>query len=154
VLVLTARGAALSGATLLGDLMVLGAAVCWAAYTIGARPLLAEYSALKVTAMTMLTGTPLLLLAGAPTIAATAWPALPVGAWAGIAYSTILAIVVSYWIWYGSVRRVGAIRTGIYGNLVPVFGVLTAALVLGEPLYPQQALGAGAILCGLWLARR
>ncbi len=154
VLVLSARGAALGGTTLVGDLMILGAAVCWAIYTVGARPLLAEHSALKVTAMTMLTGTPLLLLLGAPALATTQWAALPPGAWGGVAYSTLLAIVVCYWIWYGSVRRVGAIRTGIYGNLVPVFGVLTAALVLSEPLYPLQGVGAAAILGGLWLSRR
>lgn len=153
-LVVATRGAALSAATLRGDLLVLGSALCWAIYTIGARPLLARVSALRATTWTMITGTPALFIIGIPAMAALSWRELPIGAWGGILYSALLSVVLAYWIWYGSIQRVGAARTGVYANLVPLFGVGFAWAFGAELIAPMQIIGAIAILGGVWLARR
>jgi drug/metabolite transporter (DMT)-like permease len=52
--------------SLFGTLLVLCAAVSWAVYTVLSRPLLQRYSSLKVTGLSMLSGTPGLLLAALP----------------------------------------------------------------------------------------
>jgi drug/metabolite transporter (DMT)-like permease len=39
-------------------------------------------------------------------------------------------------------------------NLVPVVGVITAALALGEVLTPAQLLGGLLVLGGVWLTSR
>jgi drug/metabolite transporter (DMT)-like permease len=153
-LVLAGRGFSVSLTTLLGDLLVLGSAICWALYTLGARPLLARYSALKATTLTMVGGTPLLVLAGLPALAGLSWATVPISSWGGIAYAAVLSLVVSYIIWYSSVQRVGPVRTGIYGNLVPVVGVLIAWAVGGEQISAAQIIGAVAIVGGLALTRR
>lgn len=153
VLVLAARGAALSLATVGGDLLVLAGSFCWAVYTLGARPLLARYSALRTTAVTMLLGTPFLILAALPALAAQRWATVTRAGWGGLLFSAVFAIVLSYWIWYSSVQRVGAARTGIYSNLVPVVAVIVAWLLRGEQIVALQALGAIAIVAGLWLTR-
>lgn len=154
VLVLTARGAALSLATLGGDLLMLAGACCWAAYTVGMRPLLAHYSPLRTTTVTMLIGTPLLIVASAPALAAQPWGAVSAAGWGGLLFSALFAIVLSYVIWYSSVQRVGAARTGVYANLTPLVAVLIAWLLRGERLTPLQAIGGVVILTGLWLTRR
>jgi drug/metabolite transporter (DMT)-like permease len=154
VLVLVARGAALSLATIGGDLLVLAGAFCWALYTMGCRPLLAHYSPLRTTTVTMLLGTPLLIVVATPALAAQTWQTVSAAGWGGLLFSAIFAIALSYWIWYSSVQRVGATRTGIYANLVPVFAVLVAWLVRGEQLVPLQLIGGVAIVTGLWLTRR
>ena len=154
VLVLVARGAALSLSTLGGDLLVLFGSFCWALYTLGARPLLAHYSPLRTTAVTMLLGTPFLLLAALPALLAQRWGIVTITGWGGLLFSAVFAIVLSYWIWYSSVQRVGAARTGVYANLVPVVAVVVAWLLRGEQLVPLQVLGAAGIVCGLWLTRR
>jgi len=153
-LVLVARGAALSLATIGGDLLVLVGAFCWAIYTMGCRPLLAHYSPLRTTTVTMLLGSPLLIVAAIPALAAQNWQTVSTAGWGGLLFSAIFAIVLSYWIWYSSVQRVGATRTGIYANLVPVAAVLVAWLVRGEQLVPLQLIGAVGIVTGLWLTRR
>lgn len=153
-LVLTGRDGMLSFDTLSGDLMVLTSALCWAIYTIGAQPLLTRYSALKVTTLTMIGGTPVLLLAGIPGLLGLSWAAVPIEGWAGLAYSSGLSIVVAYVIWYSSVQRVGPVRTGVYSNLVPVVAVLIAWGFGGEQIGVYQLLGAAAIVLGLWLTRK
>jgi drug/metabolite transporter (DMT)-like permease len=153
-LVLAGRGVSVSLNTLIGDLLVLLSAICWAIYTMGARPLLARYSALKTTTLTMLSGTPLLVLAGLPGMLSLSWASVPAAAWGGLLYSAGLSIVLAYIIWYSSVQRAGAVRTAIYGNLVPVAGVLIAWAFGGEPITMVQIGGAAAILAGLVMTRR
>ena len=60
------RGAHVSGASLSGDAKLLGAVVCWALYTIGARPLMARHSPVGITALSMLLGTLLYVPLAAP----------------------------------------------------------------------------------------
>jgi drug/metabolite transporter (DMT)-like permease len=142
------------GDTLLGDVLVLAAAMLWAAYTTGSKPLLARYSPVKLTAVTMLYGTIPLVLISIPQILHQDWGAVSQGAWACLLYSAIFAVVVAYTVWYTSVHRVGNARTAIFSNLTPVFAVIVAWLFLGIKLSPVQVLGAAVVLGGIVLTRR
>src|SRR5881227_3686296 len=61
------------------------------------------------------------------------------GSWLGILYLAILSTVVGYFLYIEGVSKIGAGRSGVFGNLVPVFGVLTSFLLLGENLSPWTA---------------
>ncbi len=143
----------LDTSTLLGDILTLLAAICWAIYTVLSKPLLQRYPPLKLTALTMAMGTPFILLAAIPDLAAQDWRAITWRGWLGLAYSFILAISVCYIIYYQAIRVVGNARTGIYGNLVPVIALVVAALTLNEKITPLQLMGAVVILVGIYLTR-
>src|SRR5690606_19494377 len=72
LLVVRQSGAMASGAetTLAGGLLMVGASVAWAAYTVGARPLLARYGSVAVTAWTLWSGTIVLVGIGIPQVLA------------------------------------------------------------------------------------
>jgi drug/metabolite transporter (DMT)-like permease len=140
--------------TLLGDLMILLAAMMWAVYTLGGKPLLGRYSPLKLNALTMIPGTTLLALLSIPQLAAQNWPAVTAGAWAALAYSTTFAVVVAYVLWYTSVQRVGGARTAVYSNLTPVVASLVSWALMKESLTPAQIVGAAVVITGILLARR
>jgi drug/metabolite transporter (DMT)-like permease len=154
ILVLAARGAALSRQTLRGDLLMLVAVMCWAIYVLGVRKLGVGYSSLRITTLTMLTGTPGLLLLGLPNLVSHDWRQVGGWAWFGLAYSALLALVVAYVIYNRSVRLLGGIHTTIYGCVTPLVAVLVAWPVLGERPIPLQGIGAGLILLGVLLTRR
>jgi drug/metabolite transporter (DMT)-like permease len=140
--------------TLRGDLLILGAAMVWAAYTTGSKGLLTRYSPLKLTALSMLAGTPPLVLLSIPQLLRQEWPRVAPEAWLGLAYSLIFAVVVAYVAWYTSVQRVGNARTAIYSNLTPVVAVLVAWLALGDHLTWLQGVGATVVLSSIMLTRR
>ena len=148
------HGFSLQNGATIGDLLVLIAAALWAAYTVMSKPLLVRYSPLKVTAYSMLAGTPPLILASLPDLLRQDWGSIQPFAWGGLAYSTILSVVVSYIIWSTSVQRVGNARTAIYSNLTPVVGIIVSAVVLGDKLTIWQMMGAAIVLAGLLLTRR
>jgi drug/metabolite transporter (DMT)-like permease len=125
----------------------------WAIYTTGSKPLLARWSPLKLTALSMLAGTIPLVLISLPELLGQDWGAMSAGAWGGLLYSAVFAVVVAYIIWYTSVQRVGNARTAIYSNLLPVVAVLVGWLVLGDRLTLLQTAGAAVVLAGLIVTR-
>jgi drug/metabolite transporter (DMT)-like permease len=153
VVLVLGQDARLTARTLAGDLPVLGAAACWAAYTLGVRRYSTRMSPLRLTTLTMITGTPGLVLAGSPAIARTDWAAVSPAAWGGVAYSTLLALVVAYTLWNTSVAEVGPSRTAVYNCLVPAVAMTLAWLSLGERPGPVPLLGAALILGGVLVAR-
>jgi drug/metabolite transporter (DMT)-like permease len=147
------HGAHVSGASLRGDLMLMGAVVCWALYTIGARPLMARHSPVGVTALSMLIGTLVYIPLAAPNLVRVPWGAISAITWVKLVYSALFAICVAYTIWYAAVREIGSARTSVYSNLLPIIAMLTAYVWLHEPIGGAKIAGAAAVLAGVALTR-
>jgi drug/metabolite transporter (DMT)-like permease len=141
------------GASLTGDLLIVGAMLCWAAYTVGSRPLLERHSPLLVTGFSMVIGSALYAPLGLPALLGLEWAAVSGWAWLLLVYSAVFALVVAYLIWYTAVQRVGNTRTSIYSNVVPLVAIAVAAVVLDEPITARKIAGAAAILAGVVLTR-
>ena len=153
-LVVVARGVEVSSATFTGDMLALAAALCWAFYTLGVRTLGAGVSPLSITTLTTMIGLPGLLLVGGPELVRVDWYAIDALGWVGIAYSSLLAIVLAYLLWNTSVRKVGSNRTAIFGCAIPLVATLVAWPVLGEQPVLLQGIGALLIIGGVLLTRR
>ena len=143
-----------AGAVGTGELFLFGCVFCWMAYTLVGRRVLGRVSALATTTYAALFGTAM-LAAGA--LLERPWPelaALPAKGWAAIAYLGVLGTVVAFLWFYEGVQRIGASRTAVFINLVPVFGVAFSALLLGEPILPSMVIGGLAVIAGVALTSR
>jgi drug/metabolite transporter (DMT)-like permease len=152
LVVLLARGGSIGGPVGLGDLLLLVAVVAWTGYTLLLRAWAPAISTLRITAWTTYTGTPLLLLAGMPQILSADWGAVSWVGWGGVAYSTLLSLVLAYILWNRAVAMLGAARTAVYNCLVPFLSAIIAFLVLGERPGPLHVLGGSLIVGGVLLA--
>lgn len=153
IYLLVGHDAELSRETLIGDLLIMLANVCWAVYTVGARSLLKRHSALVVTGYSMMVGTVLYVVVGFPEVARQNWRAVHASAWLALVFSSVLALNVAYLIWYTAVQRLGNIRTSMYSNIVPIVAMLVAVAWLGERVGVNKLVGASAILSGLAITR-
>ena len=154
VALVTGSGLAVEGSgALVGDLILLGACVTWAAYTVGARPLVQRYGALRSTAWTMWVGALGLLVAGAPSLAAQDWGAVDARAWGGLLFSAFFAIGLAYLIWYRGVEKIGNTRTAIFSNLTPVVAMAAAAVLLRETPSASALLGGALTITGVMIVR-
>lgn len=143
------------GSRLLGDLLILVVTALWGLYTVVSQSFLKRYSSFKLNALTMPTGALFLLVVAALPIVDTA-PTLPgvsTGAWAVLVGSGLFAVAASYVVWYQGVQKLGATRTAIYSNLVPVLAAFISFFVLGEPLGWQFWTGMVLVIGGVTLAR-
>jgi len=154
LLIVSARGSELDASTRMGDFLILGASLCWALYTVGIRSLGSELSALRITALTMLTGAPGVILLGLPSVAELKVESIGPGAWFGVVYSALVPLVLAYIVWSRSVQAVGSSRTAIYNSGTPVVAATTAWLVRGEQPTGLQVLGVALVISGVLLSRR
>lgn len=140
--------------TLRGDALMLTAAMLWAGYTVGGRPLVERYGALPVTTWTVLVGTVGIVAAGAGSLDVPTLRALPLGVWMAVCYAGVLGIGVAYFIWYAAVRALGSTRTALFSNLIPVVALAVAWVWLKETPTLLQLLGAGLVLFGVAWSKR
>jgi drug/metabolite transporter (DMT)-like permease len=147
------RSAEFGGQTWRGDLLVMVSVACWAAYTLGAGRLISRHSPLFVTGATMAVGGVPYVGATLPQFFAVNWAGVSTWTWISLVLSALLALNVAYLIWYMGVQKIGAARTSMFSNLVPITAMSVAAIWLGEPLTRTKILGAAAVLTGVVLTR-
>lgn len=138
---------------LVGDLVLLGATVVWAVYTVGSRPLVRKYGSVRPTAWTLWAGAAGLVPLGLPELATQDWAAVSGEAWGGLLFSAFFAIGLAYLIWYRGVERIGNTRTAIFSNLTPVVALAFATFWLGETPTPLALAGAVLTLGGVMWVR-
>ena len=75
-------------------------------------------------------------------------------AWVGLAYTCVIGTVVGSGIWTWLLARHPAGVVAPFSMLVPVFGILAAALVLGERPTWLELLGGLIVFCGVLIGAR
>lgn len=77
----------------------------------------------------------------------------PLG-WAGLGYVIVIALCLSYVTWFRALKALPASTATIGMLLVPIIGVTSSALALGEPLGARQLIALAMTLSGVALASR
>jgi drug/metabolite transporter (DMT)-like permease len=144
----------LGGASLVGDLLIVVATICWGSYAVLSLPLLRIYSPLVVAAYTMLFGGLGALPIALPEFMSTDWGEVGAGTWGAVAYSTLLVAAFGFAAWQAGISRTGANRVLVYQYLITLVGVASGVALLGESLTPNKLLGGAVVLLGVYLARR
>ena len=146
---------AAGGESLLGNLLVLGGALCWSLFTVSLKPFMHRIHPLHLAALTMTGGAVPLLIVASKALARTSWSAVPAAGWGAVLYSGLLGMVVAYLLYNAGVRAYGPTRTAMFGNLQPIIALLVAWAwpTLREVPTPWQVVGAVTIVSGLLLAR-
>ena len=141
-------------ATLLGDLLVLAAAlVVSSGYVAGAMLIPRGVSSAAATYWGAVLGSLVLLPLGIGLLVADGVPDADVEAWAAVAILAVATSILGYVGWYWALAHGGIARIAPLQFLQPVSGLALAALLLDERLTWTLALGAGAVIAGVTIAR-
>ncbi|MGH8355145.1 MAG: DMT family transporter, partial [Pseudomonas sp.] len=138
-------------APLLGNFYEFLAMLCASVYTLLLKHLSARYSAFILTAMQAFVGALFFL----PLAAASApWPGAISGLGLGaVLYLGVVVTVGAYGLYNFGVSRLPASQASGFINLIPVFTLGFAALLLGERLSGVQLLAAGLVFAGVALSQ-
>ena len=139
---------------MLGDLMMVAAAACWAATTLVIKAsVLNRIGFEKAMLYQLAVSAPMLglgaLLMGERIIAMPSTVAL-----GALIYQTIWVVPVTFVAWFALIQRYSANRLSAFTFLTPIFGVLAGHLVLGEPLTPAFVAAGAMVVAGLMLVNR
>jgi len=112
---------------------------------------LSSYPAGAVAAANLAAGALLL----AP-LAVYTWPQHPIaaGSWISAVLLGVLCTGIAFVFYYRLIARIGGPRTSTVTYLIPLFGVVWAWLLLGEPLTLTMALAGALILGGVGLSQK
>lgn len=140
--------------TVLGLMLVLGAAAAWAASNIVVRATPAVNMLAYVVWASLFSAPPLLLLS----LLFEGWPAIRTGlaeadaiTWAAVAWQAIGNTLFGYAAWGWLLGRYPVATVAPMALLVPVSGMGASALVLGEPLADWKLIAAAFVMAGLAL---
>ncbi|WP_339079364.1 DMT family transporter [Pseudomonas sp. TMP9] len=136
---------------MLGNAYELLAMLCATGYTLLLKHLSARYSPFLLSAMVAFVGTVFFLpLAWLSAPLPTTISLMGVGA---VAYLGIVVTVGAYGLYNFGVSRMPASQASGFTNLIPVFTLLFAIVLLDESLNPMQMLAAALVFAGVLLSQ-
>jgi drug/metabolite transporter (DMT)-like permease len=145
--------AVIMGARLQGGIDLAGLVLCVLGVVSLTVATLAVRGASSGGNLLMIVGLQMLVGSAALAIPALAFETLTVEwNWAFVlafAYTTLVPGLLATWIWFMLVGRIGAVRAATFHFLNPFFGVLIAAIVLGERFGALDVLGVAVIAAGI-----
>jgi drug/metabolite transporter (DMT)-like permease len=146
-------GAAGAGpAPLLGQLLLLAAMFCEAAYVVIGKRLTAKLSPRRISALINLWGLALV----APIGLWQAWRfdfrAVAAPTWGLLVFYAIAASMVTVWLWMQGLRQVPAARAGVFSVMLPISAAAVGIGVLGEHFGALHLVALALALAGLLLA--
>ena len=142
--------ALLHGAVGIGEWLIIGCVICWTVYTFIGRRATRTLTPLGATLYASLIGALLLgttaLFQGGIDLANWSWRV-----WSSIVFLAIGGTALGFTWFADGVKRLGAAKASAFVNLVPVFAVLQAALLLDERLGVAVLGGGLLVITGVWL---
>ncbi len=137
-----------------GELLMLMAVLSWAAYTLLSRTVATSMSVIASTTYAALWGLAFLAAGAMGELGSVRWSALDWRVWASVFYLGAIGTVVAFMWYQQGIRAVGPSRTAVFTNLVPAFGVLLSASLLGEPVLASMVIGGVVATLGVFLTNR
>ena len=153
-LVIAAGQGLVLGASLVGDLLTLVAAACWAVYTVFGATILRRHSPLITTTWAILAGAVFLAPVGIAQLSTADLSMVGPAVVLALVYSGTLAAGFANVVIFNGVKLLGPTRVNALQFLVPALAVGMAAIFLSEPIRPIQLVGGAIILAGVALLRR
>ncbi len=137
-----------------GDLVMLLAVLGWSTYAVLLPRRAYAPDGLVLMFLIAATGSVLLLPAYFIEAAYVGPFVLTAEVVAAMLYLAVFPTLLATFSWNIAIRAIGANRTAIFVNLIPVSGAILAMVFLGERLYVYHLVGAAFVFAGIYFALR
>ncbi|MES2413702.1 MAG: DMT family transporter [Pseudomonadota bacterium] len=141
-----------TGSIWLGNLLLVGAVLCEAAYAVIGKKLTGMLSPKRITALINLWGFALVTPFGIWAAWHFDFAAVTSASWLLLLFYSLAASVWTVWLWMTGLKTVPASQAGVFTVLLPVSAAVVGVVVLGEQLNGAQASAFGIALMGVVLA--
>ena len=144
--------AADAGASLVGNLLLLGAVTCEALYVVIGKKLTGRIGPKRISALINLWGLALVTPLGLWQALTFDFSRVAASSWWLLLFYSIAASMVTVWLWMTGLRHVPASQAGIFTVLLPISAAAIGVLFLGERFSAAQASAFSLALVGVVLA--
>lgn len=138
--------------TWIGDLLMLGAAVCMGVYSVLSGPIITRSSPLGFTIVAMAAGALVVTVISCVSGGFRTTYAFGATQWASVAYLGIFGSAVIFLLWSFALAHTTPTRVAVSVTVNPVTASLVGAVFLGEALRWNTLVGLAAVLAGIGIA--
>jgi drug/metabolite transporter (DMT)-like permease len=136
----------------LGNLLLVGAVLCEAAYAVIGKKLTGVLSPKRISALINLWGFALVSPLGLWMAWSFDFGRVAPSLWLLLVFYSLAASVWTVWLWMTGLKTIPANEAGVFAVLLPVSAAAVGVIVLGETLNPTQIGAFGIALAGVVLA--
>ena len=135
-----------------GDLFMAAAVVCWASYAVISRAKGAGVPPLALTFYSFVFCTIALIPF---VIWEQPWTleAIPLSAILATVFMAVFSSVIGYMLQQIAIKKIGASKSSIFVNLVPVFSIILSVTILGEEFMPVKIFTSLLIIAGVCICQ-
>jgi drug/metabolite transporter (DMT)-like permease len=135
-----------------GDLLMVGAALCMALYSIWSKPFIARSGPIAFTTMAMGVGAACLILISCWCGSFAPVAAFGLPQWSAAVYLGAFGSALTFYLWAFALARTTPTRVAISVSVNPVTASLVGAILLHEPLSWNLIGGIVTVFAGIWIA--
>lgn len=134
-----------------GDIFMAAAVICWASYAVMSREKGADVPPLALTFYSFLFCTCFLI----PFVIAEhpSFNSIPATAICSIVFMAVFSSVIGYMLQQIAIKKIGASKSSVFINLVPVFSIILSVIILGEELLPVKIFTSFLIITGVCICQ-
>ena len=135
-----------------GDMFMAAAVVCWASYAVMSKAKGTDVPPLALTFYSFVFCT----IALVPFVIwehPWALEKIPASAILSIVFMAVFSSVIGYMLQQIAIKKIGASKSSIFVNLVPVFSIILSVTILGEELMPVKIFTSLLIIAGVCICQ-
>lgn len=132
-----------------GEMAMIGCVLSWSAYSLIGRTVLASLSPLTSVFYSSLIGTLLLLIPALQDGLVQSIAAIKMTEWLILCYLGICGTALGFSLYYQAIKNIGATRSGVFINLVPLFSIILSWFILSESVKTAVIAGGLILLVGV-----
>ena len=137
-----------------GEAAIMGCVISWSAYSLIGRSVLKSMTPLSAVFYSAVFGSLMLL----PATMIDGVPPDPSSYssqdWLSLLFLGILGTAAGFSLYYRAITKIGAPRSGVFINLVPLFSIVLAWLFLGETVNISVLIGGTILMSGVYLTNK
>lgn len=141
-------------ATILGDLLIAGASLTFAIYTVMGKKLTARQGGLTIATFSYVIGGVLLLPVALWHGIGFDFGRVSGVAWTSLAYMTLFPSALCYLIFYYALKHIPASRVSNVGYLQPLLATMLGIWLLGDTVSSELVAGGSLVVTGVFLSER
>jgi drug/metabolite transporter (DMT)-like permease len=134
----------------LGEVLIFGCVLCWAAYSLIGKVAMKSLSPLVSVAYASFVGTGLLVAPALYCGILSDISAYTVIDWITLFYLGFFGTVLGFFWYYQGIERIGPMKASVFINFVPISAIILSFFFLQEPLTAALLVGAGLVMIGVY----
>lgn len=137
-----------------GDLLMVGASLCMAFYSVWSRPVIRRSGPLRFTVMAMAAGAVFLIAVSAARNGFASVASFGMPQWLAIGYLGLFGSALTFFLWAFALGRTSPTKVAVSVTVNPLTASVVGSILLNEPIRWSTIVGLCMVFTGIWIATK